>query len=186
MQDEQIVSLYWERDEKAIEATSEKYGRYLLKIAYNILANLEDSHECVNDTYFKVWNSIPPHKPAVLSTYLGKITREVSIDLFRRQNREKRKASQYAVSLSELEECISMGNATEDSVDMHLLADAINGYLRTLSPEARTLFVGRYYFMDSIRQIASYYSMSESKVKSMLYRTRRGLKLYLHKEGFEL
>lgn len=186
MQDEQIVSLYWDRNEAAISATEEKYGRYLFKIAYNILSDQEDSYESVNDTYFKAWNSMPPHRPGVLSAYLGKITREVSIDMFRKQNREKRKASRYTLSLSELEDCVPDRNTTESRVDMHLLAEAINSYLRTLSPEARNLFVGRYYFMDSIREIAAYYTMTEAKVKSMLHRTRKGLRSYLLKEGFEL
>lgn len=100
MQDEMIVALYWKRDEKAISETERKYGRYLSKIAYNILSDWEDSKETVNDTYLKAWNSIPTHKPGALSTYLGKITRQLSIDAFRTRNRDKRKHSEYAVSLS--------------------------------------------------------------------------------------
>ena len=98
MQDEMIVDLYWKRDESAISETERKYGRYLSKIAYNILSDLEDSKETVNDTYLKAWNSMPTHKPSVLSTYLGKITRQLSIDAFRTRNRDKRKHSEYAVS----------------------------------------------------------------------------------------
>lgn len=186
MQDERIVELYWQRDEAAIRETEQKYGPYLSKIAYNILADWEDCKECVNDTCLKAWNSIPPHKPQVLRTYLGKLTRERSIDMFRCRNRTKRQGSEYTVSLSELEECVSGGNKTEQSVNMHLLAEAINDFLHTLSPEARNTFVGRYYFMDSIKEVAAYYGMSESKVKSMLHRTRLGLKAYLEQEGFDL
>ena len=153
--------------------------------SYNILSDLEDSKESVNDTYMKAWNSMPPHRPGVLSSYLGKITRQLSIDIFRTRNRVKRQASEYAVSLSELEECIS-GGTTEQEVELHLLADAINAYLGTISKEARTTFVGRYYYMDSIKEIAAYHDISESKVKSMLYRTRQGLKIYLKGEGFEI
>ena len=109
MQDEKIVELYWQRDESAIEETQGKYGRYLGKIAYNILADLEDSQESVNDTYLAAWNSMPPQKPSVLATYLGKITRRISIDIFRRRHREKRQASEYALSLSELEDCVGGG-----------------------------------------------------------------------------
>ena len=186
MQDERIVDLYWQRNEAAIRETEQKYGRYLTKIAYNILADLEDSRESVNDTYLDAWNSMPPRKPQILSTYLGKITRRVSIDIFRRRHREKRKASEYAVSLSELEDCISQGNVTEAEVDVRLLAKAINDFLRTLPEEARNTFIGRYYFLDPLKEVAAYCGMSESKAKSMLYRTRCGLKSYLEKEGFEI
>ena len=126
MQDEMIVDLYWKRDESAISETERKYGRYLSKIAYNILSDWEDSKEAVNDTYLKAWNSMPTHKPSVLSTYLGKITRQLSIDAFRTRNRDKRKHSEYAVSLSELEDCISGSETTEQSIELKLLAEAIN------------------------------------------------------------
>lgn len=185
MEDQKIVALYWERDEKAIEETDRKYGHYLKKIAYHILSDLEDSRECVNDTYLKAWNSIPPRKPEVLSAYLGRITRQVSIDVFRRRTSKKRNGSQYAVSLSELEECVSAGDTTVEHVNVKLLAEAISRFLRALPPEARITFVGRYYFMDSIDEIASYCGMSAAKTKSMLHRTRLGLKAYLEQEGFK-
>ena len=186
MEDEKIVSLYWQRSEDAIRETEEKYDRYLTKIAYNILSNHEDSRESVNDTYLAAWNSMPPHKPSVLSTYLAKITRRLSIDIFRHRNREKRKGSEYAISLSELGDCVSGGNTTEEIINFKLLADAIGIYLRTLPEEARTLFIGRYYFLDSLKEAAAYCGMTESKAKSLLHRTRLGLKEYLIKEGFDL
>ncbi|MCD2491093.1 RNA polymerase sigma factor [Lacrimispora sp. NSJ-141] len=186
MQDDRIVALYWQRDETAIQETEQKYGRYLFKIANNILSDLEDSEESVNDTYLKAWNSLPPHRPNVLSAYLGKITRQLSIDIFRTRNREKRRATEYAVSLSELGDCVSDTVTTEQTADLHLLAETINTYLNTLSAQGRTTFVGRYYFMDSIKEIADYHGMSESKVKSMLYRTRKGLRIYLEQEGYNL
>ncbi len=186
MRDEEIVALYWQRDEAAIGETEKKYGRYLTKIAYNILADAEDSKESVNDSYLRAWGSMPPHKPGVLSAYLAKITRRVSIDIFRRRNREKRKASEYAVSLSELEECVSGSGTPDEALDAQLLAAAVNGFLRTLPQDARNAFIGRYYFLDSVREVASYCGMSESKAKSLLFRTRRNLKAYLEKEGFEL
>jgi RNA polymerase sigma-70 factor (ECF subfamily) len=184
MDDDTIVSLYWKRDESAISATEKKYGRYLLKIAYNILNDREDSKESVNDTYLKAWNSMPPHKPIVLSTYLGKITRQVSIDIFRTKNRDKRRLNRYSVSLSELYECIPSGDKTDENVNLQLLSDAINDYLHDISAEARTVFVCRYYYFDSVKDISSHCGMSESKVKSLLYRARIGLKEYLKKEGF--
>lgn len=184
MEDEQIVTLYWDRDESAIRETEEKYDRYLTKIAYNILSNHEDSRESVNDTYLAAWNSIPPHKPSILSTYLAKITRRLSIDIFRGRNRQKRQGSEYALSLSELGDCVSGGNTTEEIINVKLLADAIGIYLRTLPEDARNAFIGRYYFLDPMKEVAAYCGMTESKAKSLLYRTRLGLKEYLKKEGF--
>ena len=186
MDDERIVSLYWQRDESAIKETEEKYDRYLTKIAYNILSNHEDSRESVNDTYLAAWESIPPHRPSVLSTYLAKITRRISIDIFRHRTRQKRLGSEYAISLSELGECVSGGNATEEIVNIKLLADAIGIYLRTLPEDARNLFLGRYYYLDSLKEAAAYCGMTESKAKSLLHRTRLGLKEHLTKEGFDL
>lgn len=186
MTDEMIVELYWNRNESALVRTEEKYGHYLTKIAYNILSDWDDSLESVNDTYYKAWNSMPPHKPNILSTYLGKITRELSIDIFRKRKRKKRISSEYTVSLTELEECLSAGNHTEEQANMHLLSEAINDFLRALPKEQRTVFIGRYYFMDSISEISRYYSMSESKVKSMLHRIRIALKKHLEQEGFFL
>ena len=186
MDDQSIVTLYWNRDESAIQITKEHYGNYLFKIAYNVLSDYHDSEECVNDTYLKAWNSIPPHRPKILSTYLGKITRELSIDVYRKRNRIKRKASEYAVSLSELGDCVSRDETLEDALMAKQLGDAISQYLRTLTPEARNLFIGRYYFMDSLREAAHYCGMSESKAKSILYRTRIGLRNHLRKEGFNL
>lgn len=186
MQDDKIVELYWQKDESAIKETQQKYDRYLYKIAYNILADSEDSKESVNDTYLGAWNSIPPHKPVTLSTYLGKLTRRISIDVFRRKNREKRRGTQYAVSLSELEECVSVGDVTADAVDVKMLGEALNRFLQGVSEEARHTFIGRYYFCDSVREVATYCGMSEAQAKSLLYRTRQELKAYLEKEGYVL
>lgn len=186
MQDEKIVELYWQKDETAIKETQQKYDRYLYKIAYNILADREDSKESVNDTYLGAWNSMPPHKPVVLATYLGKLTRRISIDVFRKKNREKRRESQYAVSLAELEECISVGDVTAEEVDAKVLGNALNRFLQGISEEARHTFIGRYYFCDSVKEVAAYCGMSESKAKSLLYRTRQELKVYLEKEGYVL
>lgn len=184
MEDRDIVALFWNRDEEAIAQTQRRYGGYLYKIAFQVLADREDSEESVNDTYWKAWGSIPPHRPGVLRTYLGKITRQLSIDRLRGRDREKRRASEYALSLSELEECVSAGDATQEQADLHLLAEAIETFLSTLTPEARVTFVGRYYYLDPIRDIAGYCGMSQSKAKSLLYRTRQGLRRYLEQEGF--
>lgn len=186
MEDEKIVSLYWERSEDAIRETEIKYDRYLFKIAQNILNDREDSRESVSDTYLAAWNSMPPHRPGVLSAYLAKLTRRISIDRFRYRTRQKREASEYTISLSELSECVSGDNSAEEIVNAKLLADCIGIYLRTQSDEARTAFLGRYYFLDSVREVATYCGISESKCKTLLHRTRVGLKEYLRKEGFDL
>lgn len=186
MKDEQIVALYWDRNEDAIRETSRKYGAYLAKIAYNILSDLEDSKECVNDTYLKAWNSMPTHKPGVLSSYLGKIARQGSIDMLRKKHTLKRYASEYTLSLSELGDSFPDGGDTEREMDAALLDEAINTFLRALPEDARNTFIGRYYFFDSLKDVAGYCGMSEAKAKSMLYRTRQKLKAYLVKEGFEL
>lgn len=184
MTDEKIVELFWNRNETAIAETQTKYSRYLTKIAYNILTDMEDSLESVNDTYMYAWKSIPPHRPAVLSTYLAKITRRVAIDMLRKKTRDKRIPSEYVFSLSELDECISDASTTENQIDTELLGKAINEYLRTVSKDARNLFIGRYFYMDSLKDVAKYCGMSESKAKSLLFRTRCGLKAYLEKEGY--
>lgn len=186
MQDDQIVLLYWQRNEAAIEETEKKYGRYLAAIAYNVLADREDSKESVNDTYLNAWNSIPPQKPRVLSVYLAKITRSVSIDILRRKKRSKRVPSEYVTSLSELSDCVTDGQNVEQEVDVKQLARAINAFLRTLPEQERQAFIGRYFYMDSLREVARYCGMSEAKAKSLLYRTRGRLKAYLEKEDPEI
>ena len=186
MDDEMIVALYWERNESAIRETEIKYDRYLTKIAYNTLADMEDSKESVNDTYLKAWNSMPEHRPSVLSTYLGKITRQAAIDIYRKRNSQKRYGSEYALSLTELTECVPVADSPEKEWELYELGRTINAYLRTISQAACRVFVSRYYFMDSIREISLCFGMSESKVKSMLYRTRLGLKVHLEQEGFSL
>lgn len=184
MEDEKIISLYWDRDEAAIRETEGKYDRYLTKIAMNILNDLEDSRESVNDTYLAAWNSMPPQRPNILSAYLAKLTRRISIDRYRYRNRDKRRESEFAVSLNELNDCVSAGNTTEEALDVKILAESIGAFLRTLPEETRAAFIGRYYFLDSIKEVAAYCGMTESKCKTLLHRTRRSLKDYLTKEGF--
>ena len=186
MTDKEIVALYHARDEDAILQTKTKYGRFLWKIAYNILNDDQDSEESVSDTYLAAWNSMPPHRPEVLSPYLGKLVRRISIDLFRKKTREKRGGSEYAMSLSEWEDCLAGGEMPEETLETNLLAEAINRFLRSLPKDARNLFIGRYYYMDPLREVAAYCGMSESKAKSLLFRTRNQLKDYLEKEGFSI
>ncbi len=186
MKDSEIVNLYWKRNEEAIRQTQQKYGPYLSKVAYNILSDPEDSKECVNDTYLAAWNSIPPHRPDILSTYLGKITRQLSIDVFRKKKSAKRYASEYAISLDELGDTFSDGTTPEKVFDGRMLDAAINRFICALPDDVQRAFVGRYFFLDSIKDIAGYCGMKEGKLKSLLYRTRKQLKSYLVKEGFDV
>lgn len=185
MQDETIVSLFWERDESAIRETEAKYSDYLKKIALNILSDFEDAKEIINETLLRAWNSIPPQRPEILRTYLGKIARQLSIDRYRSGRRKKRISSELTVSLEELGDIIS-GTEPEADLDEKLLGEAIDRYLKTVGPAARTAFVRRYFFADSLLEIARSQGTTESKLKGVLYRTRQGLRNYLEKEGFSL
>lgn len=184
MEDRQIVELYWQRNESAIDETEKKYKSYLSKIAYNVLSDYEDAKESVNDTYLAAWESIPPHRPTRLSTYLGKLVRRISIDLFRKKNRDKRRDSQFSLSLSELSEVISKDPQPSELLEAELLSKKLSAFLQDLRPEARHAFIGRYYFLDSVKDIARYCNMTEAKTKTILHRTRLSLKEYLEKEGF--
>lgn len=186
MNDAQIVELYWQRDESAITVTQEKYNAYLMKIARNILNDTGDSEESVNDTYLAAWNSIPPQKPAVLSTYLGKLTRRISISLFRKRNADKRRDGEFALSFSEMEDVMEGNMEPQKEMEAQILGELLNKFLRSLKPDERRTFIGRYYYMDPLKEVAAYCGMSESKAKTMLFRTRVKLKEYLAKEGFVL
>ncbi len=183
MDDREIVELYHKRDESAIAHTRDKYESYLTKIAYNILADIEDSRESVNDTYFKAWNSMPPHKPDKLSAFLARITRTTSVDIFRKRKSSKRIDSEYTVSLDELNECIS-DSSPQSSTELKALTEAVNGYLHSVKEEHRNVFIMRYYFFDSVKTISSCTGYTEGKIKSILFRTRSGLREYLEKENF--
>lgn len=186
MVDEKIIELYWKRDESAIDQTAQRYEKYLNVIAHNILNNIEDSRESVNDTYLKAWNTMPPQKPTVLKTYLGRITRQISIDILKNRTRKKRGGSQYEISLCELEECIPTTSSIEQEIEMRLLVKIINNFIYSLPQTTRDIFVCRYYFCDSVKRISSYFNISEAKVKTTLHRTRLSLKTHLESEGFYL
>ena len=183
MEDSGIVSLYWDRDETAITQTQRKYGQYLLKIAVNILADREDSQESVNDTYLAAWNSIPPQRPAVLSTYLGKLTRRIAIDCLRKRTSQKRGGGEYALSLEEMGE-VAGDHGPEAELEAKALGAVIADFLQTQPQEVRNVFIGRYYYLDPVKDIARYCHISESKVKIILYRARQDLRERLGKEGF--
>ena len=184
MDDERIVALYWSRSEAAITETASKYGGYLNSISYNILVNREDAQECVNDTYNDAWNSMPPHRPSILSTFLGKITRRISIDRWRKLNAEKRGGGELTLALDELEDCVSGSGSVEDEIQRRELAKLFNDFLNTLPATERRVFLCRYWYMDSIQSIALQFGFSKSKVASMLHRTRAKLRTVLEKEGY--
>ena len=184
MQDFEIVQMYLDRNEQAINETKNKYGNYCYAIAHNILHNNEDSQEVVNDTYLATWDAIPPHHPLNLSTFIGKITRRLSLNKWRNENAQKRGGGQTALSFEELEACIPDNKSFKDELDAKILAESINGFLALLKPEQRKVFVCRYWFFESIEDIAKNFNYSQSKVKMILKRTRDNLKDYLIKEGY--
>lgn len=186
MEDSRIIELYWERDQSAIPVTAEKYGGYCTSIARNILENDEDTEECVNDTWLGAWNSMPPHRPGMLSTFLGKITRNLSFNRRRRSNAEKRGGGELPLVLDELGECVSGRDSVEGEYDRKELLNAINGFLDGLSPEKRAVFVCRYWYADRVGDIAARLGMTENHVSVTLTRLRRKLREYLVKGGFEL
>lgn len=184
MEDTRIVELYWARSENAIAETSAKYGKYCYSIAFRILANAEDADESVNDTYLDAWNAMPPHRPAVLSTFLGKITRRLSIQKWRMHNAEKRGGGEIVLALDELSDCIPSGHSVEHEIEAAELAKEINTFLHTLSTDERDMFVGRYWFLLSIAEISMKTGFGESKTKMILFRTRKKLRGYLKRRGY--
>ena len=184
MEDDRIVDLYWQRNERAIAETAAKYGAYLRSISRQILSNAEDAEECVNDTYNDAWQSMPPHRPSILSTFLGKITRRISIDLWRKYSAEKRGGGETALALEELEECVSGTGDVEAEVERLELQKKLNAFLLALPRTDRQVFMCRYWYLDSVSDIAKQFACSESKIKSMLYRTRNRLRAMLEKEGY--
>lgn len=185
MKDEQIVDLYWERSESAIEESSKKYGRYCRCIAYNILQNEEDSEECVNDTWLRAWNAIPPKRPNRLSAFFGKITRNLSLNRYEKRTAEKR-GGETELVLGELLEAVPSGDSTAETVDSLELSRLINRFVEALPAQQRKIFVRRYWYISPIKEIARDFDIGESKTKMILLRTRNELKEFLEKEGIEI
>jgi len=185
LEDREIIQLYWDRDTNAISETDVKYGPYCMKIANNILDNGNDAEECVNDTYYKTWDTIPPQRPEVFPPFLGKIIRNIALDRYRYNHAQKRTGKMDDM-LSELEDCIPDGDTTVEQFEANFVTDVINRYLATLSKEKRIIFVRRYWYAQSIREIAKSFSMNEGQVKSILFRLRSGLKDALQKEGVQV
>lgn len=186
MDDHAIIRLFWDRDEAAIAETAAKYGSYCHTIAGNILGNGEDAEECVNDTYLRAWQSIPPHSPQVLRTYLGMITRNISFNRYNKLHTKKRGGGQIEAVLEELAEFVSGGSEPEQELDRKELVRAIDEFLAGLPKEKRVMFVCRYWYSDSVADIARRCSVSENNVSVTLNRLRKKLGSYLTERGFEL
>lgn len=186
MEDNQIIQLYFDRSEDAISQTAVKYGKYCHTIAYNILHNFEDSEECVNDTYWKAWGIIPPRRPKKLAAFLGKITRNLSLDVYRHYTADKRGGGEMAIALDELGDCVSSLVSMDDYTNEMVLVDTLNRFLASLSAEHRKIFMRRYWYISSVKEIADDYGITESKVKMSLLRSRNQLKAVLEKEGIAL
>lgn len=186
VEDKQIVDLYWARADAAISETQKKYGRYCHSIAYHILCCDEDAEECTNDTYLKAWAAMPPHRPEHLASFLGKITRNLALDRYEKNHAKKRGCAAVALALDELEACIPAADHIASAAEELVLKEAINRFLWSLPADSRKIFVRRYWYLSSVKEIAQDFSVSESKVKMVLLRLRGRLKLFLEKEGIEI
>ena len=186
MDDSKIVQLYLDRDEQAIPETVNKYGNYCISIAKNILGNYEDAEECANDTYLNTWNAIPPHRPKMLSTFLGKIVRNLAFDRYKYNTADIRGGGELPLVLDELAGCVSGNDNVQQAYERKELIVAINDFLATLPEEKRSIFVCRYWYTDSIADIAARYDMAYSAISMMLSRLRTKLHNYLIERGYEL
>ena len=187
MEDSNIIALFWERSEEAIAQTASKYGRYCKYIADSILRNEEDAEECVNDTYLRLWNSIPPERPILFKAYIAKVVRNLALNRYEASHAQKRGGGAVDAVVDELDFCLS--DPSQDGEEMEnreALADLLDRFLGDLKPEVRKVFVRRYFYAASVEEIAESYGMSVSKVKMTLLRTREKLKKYLEKEGISL
>lgn len=184
MNDNHIVDLYWIRDADAIKESCEKYGGFCFSIANNILHNKEDSEECVNDTWLKAWNSIPPIRPQCLRMFLARITRNLSFDCYRTKSAKKRGLGEFDLVLDELSECVSSDSDVASEYEYKELCLFIQRFVNNLSDKDKTVFLRRYFFADSVADISAMLGLSENNIMVNLCRTRKKLKQYLQKEGF--
>lgn len=186
MEDEKIIDLFFKRSELAIEEIKNKYLNYCSSISYNILDNKEDVEECLADLYFSLWEAIPPNKPKNLKAYIGKITRNISINKFKCKRTQKHNNGEINIALSELEEIVSNNREIDESLNEEVLINHINNFLKEQTKTNRVIFVKRYFYLKSVKEIAKENLSSEESVKSSLFRTRNKLKIYLKKEGINI
>ena len=186
MDDEKIITLYNRRDEDAIRETSEKYGGYCFSIANNILADPQDAEECVNDTWLKVWQSIPPQCPKNLKAFLAKIARSLALNRYREKNRQKRGGGEVVLAFEEMDEFLAGTSDIDTEADKRELEELLNGFLYSLSERDRSIFILRYFYMEGTSDIAREHSIRESNVLMILSRTRKKLRERLEKEGYTI
>ncbi len=184
MDDNDIIRLYWDRNDLAIQETCEKYGRYCKAIAKNILNNEQDAEECVNDMYLNAWNAMPTHWPRQLAAFLGKITRNLSFNRYKRDRAEKRGGGEMTLVLEELADCVSDTDDVEKAADRQELIQCIDSFVRALPKTKRRIFVRRYWYADSVSEISGDFKMSQGSVSKALGRMRKQLKAYLSERGF--
>ena len=185
MEDSAIIDLYWSRDQRAIEETAGKYGSFLHTLVWNILRSRGDTEECVNDTYLRTWNAIPPARPGAFRTWLGQITRNLSLDRWKAE-RTQRRGGGAEILLGELEECVPAPRGVEQQLEDQEIASLISVFLRRLPAGSRRVFLQRYWYGQDLKEIAAEQGCSVGKVKSSLFRTRKALRAYLEEEGIEL
>lgn len=186
MEDITIVELFWKRCESVLTEVAAKYGTYCTGISMQILHSEADAEECVNDTWLHAWNSIPPSRPNLLKAYLGKITRNLSLDRWKRNTAKKRGGSQVELLLEELEDCIPSADSVQNEVESKAVEEWINRFLKAQTEANRWLFIRRYWYGDSIADLAKKTKMTESYVKTQLFRLRQKLKQCLEQEGVQL
>ena len=186
MDDNQIIALFFARDEGAVEAAQRQYGAYCAAIAQNILGDRESAEECVNDTWLKCWQSIPPQHPRSLKSFAGRIVRNLALTALRSESAQKRGGGQAQLALDELSEVVSGGETPEGALDRAAFRAALDGFLAALPPRDRNLFLRRYWYLDGVEALAKRFSMSRTQVTTTLYRLRGRLRAHLEQEGFDL
>lgn len=186
MDDNKIIDLFENRNQLAVAAVQEKYNAYCTRISMNILSDSQDSEEVVSDTFLQLWNTIPPEKPQSLMAYIARIARNLAINKLKAKNALKRGGGEGTLSFDQLDICTPSDIRVENEAEVKLLSRHISEFLYTQKEDARNIFVRRYFYCDSIDEIAKLFSFSESKIKSTLMRTREKLKIYLEKEGYHI
>lgn len=186
MNDRQIIKLYFDRDENAIAETARKYGTYCFSVANNILQSDQDAEECVNDTWLRAWNAIPPQEPDCLRLFLAKITRNLAFNRYKEQNRQKRGGGVITVALEEIDSFLPASDRVETQAEEEELMRTVNRFLRSLSERDCNIFINRYFHVESVRAIAKAYGLTEGNVQKILLRTRNKLKRYLESEGYTI
>ena len=186
MDDNEIIQLFFARDEGAIQAAQRQYGAYCAAVAENILGDRETAEECVNDTWLKCWQSIPPQRPNSLKSFAGRIARNLALSALRAGTAQKRGGGQVQLALDELSEVVSGGETPEGAMDRQALRAALDGFLAGLPERSRSLFLRRYWYLDSVEQLAKRFGMSKTQATTTLHRLRQKLRVHLEQEGFDL